>query len=487
MSPPAIRRAVLLTVAIFAFSTSHAEDIFVKTPSGLLMGSKSPTNKGVHIFKGIPYAVPPTGSRRWRPAETVQAWAGLRMATNFGPDCMQPTIWPPEMFYLSSPHGLMSEDCLYLNVWAPAATGRGKPGRKLPVMVWLHGGALTWGSGSLPLYDGTELARKGVLVVTLNYRLGVFGFFTHPELAAESPHNATGNYGLSDQIVALEWVRDNISSFGGDSDNITVFGESAGARSIALLMISPPARGLFHRAIAQSTRVFYDRLTTPQDRSANQVSSDDPQLQSIPKLRSLTATEVMANIHIADTAVVDGWIIPEQVRELFERGAQSPVPVLVGCNADEGSVFSIENWRQWGEAFCGSMVMWAASMRNTSSEAYFYFFRHIPAGADRELQSPDGGRRVLGAFHTAEVPYIFNNERYRYRFSPNLPSDAPRPSDLKLAEVMSRFWVSFAKDGRPAVDGQVEWHPFTEQKTWFMQFDRGASPSRDLPRFRKQK
>ena len=224
-----------------------ADEVVVNTPQGSLVGEVLGEGAAaISTFKGIPYALPPVGVRRWKPAEPFPTWTGKRNALAFSPDCIQPSLFDDNFFYLITPQ--MSEDCLYLNVWAPS----GGTNLSVPVMVWIHGGGLVDGAGSNTFYDGAELARKGVIVVSINYRLGIFGYFSHPELSAESPHQVSGNYGITDQIQALKWVQKNIAAFGGNPENVTVFGQSAGALSIVHLLTSPLSKGLFHRAIAQS-------------------------------------------------------------------------------------------------------------------------------------------------------------------------------------------------------------------------------------------
>ena len=224
------------------------------TPQGDLIGKLAPTNDTVRMFLGIPYAAPPIASARWKPPATPESWTGERMATDYGPNCMQEPYPKGSFFY--RPVRLSSEDCLYLNVWTSAHSDE-----KRPVMVWIHGGALTRGSGARATYDGSNLAQKGIVLVTINYRLGVFGYFAHPELISESPNDAAGNYGLLDQVRALEWVQDNIAAFGGDPDNVTIFGESAGSWSVNLLSASPLAKGLFHKAIGERGARLDPRMT----------------------------------------------------------------------------------------------------------------------------------------------------------------------------------------------------------------------------------
>jgi len=284
-----------------------------ETAQGKLLGVASERAAAVKVFKGIPYAAPPVGQRRWQPPQAAAAWTGERMADSFGPDCMQQPYAEGSFFY--RPARMNSEDCLYLNVWTAA-----EPDESRPVMVWLHGGALTRGSGAIDTYDGASLAQKDVILVTINYRLGVFGYFAHPELVAESPRFSAGNYGILDQIQALKWVQQNIAAFGGDPDNVTVFGESAGAWSVHFLTASKLAEGLFHKAIAQSgarldMRVELDRQSSAGASAAASGAQLAQRLgaESVADLRAMPARELLdgaADEGFRTDGIVDGWVIP---------------------------------------------------------------------------------------------------------------------------------------------------------------------------------
>lgn len=327
----------------------------ISLEGGLAAGTTTADGR-VRVFKGIPYAKPPVAELRWRPPQPVEPWSGVRPATSFGPRCIQ--VPRPTMSLSYFPPEPESEDCLYLNIWAPARTGT----ERCPVMVWFHGGGYNLGSGSLPIYSGEGFARNGVVLVTLNYRLGRLGFLAHPELTAESGYGASGNYGLLDQLAALRWVQRNIASFGGDPACVTIFGQSAGALSVSYFMASPLAKGLFHRAIGQSGAGFgpVDRTSGTSD--ANQGLPDAERsgvelaarigANSIAELRNRTPYEIqMARIGDGFEpgrgydrirpmngrgrgafdnayAVVDGYVIPDTVRSIFDRGAHNDVPLI---------------------------------------------------------------------------------------------------------------------------------------------------------------
>ena len=512
-----MKRILTLLVCLLSPLCSFAADSaapHVDTPLGKVVGRFADGNRDVEVYKGIPYAVPPVGSRRWKPAEPTSAWPEPLIADRFGPDCVQPATMdivpePEKDWYYHAP-SLTSEDCLYLNVWRPASREQ----KSLPVMVWIHGGGLVQGSGSWPLYDGAQLARKGVVLITLNYRLGVFARFAHPELTAESPWRSSGAYDMSDLIRVLQWVQQNVAAFGGDPGNVTVFGESAGSLYVAELMSSPLARGLFHRAIGESGGAFYDHMPTLETAEAKGVELANAIGQpTLTRLRELPAAELLKRSreqkYFMDP-VVEGHFLPETPCKVFEQGKQIDVPLLVGFNGEEHYGYrpplpAFENFgayekyvrgalnemaylnpgladgflallpkSRWtsslaprairGYAITGwEMESWAAMMSRVSSKAYLYYFSHVPAGSQ-------------ASFHTAELSYVFNNERDTPRYSPNMPTVSPPPAaDLALAEALSDYWVAFARTGVPAVKGRPDWKPFVQdQARHFMEFKAGA-------------
>ena len=479
------------------------------TPSGMLIGERT---GGVDVFKGIPYALPPVGARRWRDAEAAQAWAGPRIADRFGPDCMQSSTMEvldkPETDFWYHPPSLTSEDCLYLNVWTPAQRGHGK----LPVMVWIHGGGEVQGAGSWQLYDGARLARKGVVLVTINYRLGIFARFAHPALSAEHAQGASGSYDLSDQIQALRWVHAHIQAFGGDPANVTIFGQSSGGMYVAALMASPRAAGLFQRAIGQSGAAFRDALTpraVAEDAGIRFMAAADvadlSQLREMPAAH-LHALERGAKFYLPP--VVDGYHLLESPCETFLKGRHNAVPLLAGFTREEhygykppppllGSHRAFADFtrssfaeigyggniiddfiallpasRSW-DAQAGFAVLrhygvtgwetdsWAAMNSRQQANTYLYYFAHRPPGAQH-------------AFHTAEISYVFDNERYSRRYSPNMPAAAPRKEDRALSDAMSARWIAFARGGSPNVPGLPAWQRYgSQQQRRFMEFAKG--------------
>ena len=322
------------------------------------------------VYRGIPYAAPPLGPRRWMPPQPVTPWTAPRRADAFGPVCPQPGY-----------SGAMSEDCLFLNVWTPAKS----VGERLPVMVWIHGGAFTYGSGSDEIYDGAALADKGVVVVTFNYRLGVLGFLAHPSLSAESPHQVSGNYGLLDQVAALSWVQRNIAQFGGDPHRVTIFGQSAGAESVSLLLVSPLAQGLFHAAIAESP-VMVGSLRPLRHKELGVIPAETVGVRLAEELGLAPASDVASALrqvpwdhlhaaavklepkygveilHMVCCPTVDGWVIPEHPVKMFRQGRRHPIPLLTGITTNESTIFlpwliphinSPEAYRQYLDAAFG--------------------------------------------------------------------------------------------------------------------------------------
>lgn len=465
----------------------------VDVEQGRLVGY---TDGDVHVFKGIPYAVPPVGERRWRPPQTPESWRGRRFAMAFSPEC--PQLPYPQGSFFSAGIAPTSEDCLYLNVW----TGNADDQARRPVMVWIHGGALTRGSGGSPWYDGRALARKGVVVVTLNYRLGAFGYLAHPELSAESEQDASGNYGVLDQIAALRWVRANIEQFGGDPENVTIFGESAGSWSVHQLTASPLAEGLFHKAIGQSGAHAYPIPELQRERFGQKAHEQTgltlqgaAGVDSLEALRGLSANAILgayerAGIDGLARPVVDGWVFPEQIVTAYREGRHHAVPLLLGSNADEGTnlaagrapesaeAFAASVRQRFGaaaegllqvygasmdypeaffasfrdEAFTWPMRFWARQAAKHEQPVWLYYFAHEPPGPEQER---------LGAYHAAEIRYVFNNPHVNME---------PGAVDRALAERMSDYWVSFAADGVPSAPGGPDWPAYDRDREPFMVF-----------------
>lgn len=430
-------------------------------------------------FKGIPFAAPPVGALRWTAPRAVTPWQGVRAAKEFGASCMQPVVherkpWTHEFMT----HNEVSEDCLFVNVW----TGSRGADERRPVFVYVYGGGFNEGSGQVPAYDGEGLAKKGLVVVTFNYRVGVLGFLTHTELSKESGRNASGNYALLDQIAALEWVKRNIGQFGGDAGNVTVAGQSAGAMSVHLLTASAQAKGLFHKAIAQSG----SSAGMGNQRRLAEAEADGLKFgelkgaTTLAALRALTWEQLTAPAQGAPRfgPVVDGYFLSAPVREIYAQGKQNDVATLTGCNRDEGgavpkpTVTAAEFEKQArqrhaerAEEFLKlypagtdeaaraaanaaandqsrvSMYLWARERAKTAkTPAYTYFWTHTMPGEDAAR---------FGAFHSSEVPYVLNTLY-----------TAKRPfveADHKIADTISSYWANFARTGVPSGKGLAAW------------------------------
>jgi len=490
----------------------------VHITGGLIRGIEQVAPASGAVFKGIPFAQPPIGSLRWREPQPVVAWKGVREAIRYGPACSQNPLGTAAFLApLAKLYGHdypqrkieMSEDCLYLNVWTP----EWPPGHAAPVMFWIHGGSNVVGSGAESSYDGTTLARKGVVVVTINYRLGILGSFSHPQLTQESVHRASGNYGLLDQIAALQWVHQNIAQFGGDPGGVTVFGESAGAMDAGLLLCSPLARGLMQRAIMESGPVLlaHHPATLAKGEQFGELvaralgASGD---QAIERMRAMpVATIVEKSSEVAKTAsnpglVVDGWFLREAPGELFAQGRQLPVDFIIGNNGREMSAFRARPGRSAGASSgldaaavqtikifyggftpvvlmavladsalhrteaadgwlndligtCPGMAM-ASLHTSAGHHAYFYLFERAVPGA---------GQRSLGSFHSLELPYVFG--AFRIPTWNWLPFEA---TDDRLAEIVQTYWTNFAKTGNPNGSNLPEWGEFESRGQGAMEF-----------------
>lgn len=486
-----------------AESANEAEPpkLQVAVTGGTIEGSLDPG--AIRSFKDIPFAAPPIGPLRWKPPKAVVPWTGLRPARKFGASAEQARV-PAGLMGVPRP---FSEDCLYLNVWTPAAANR------LPVMVWIHGGAFTLGSGTMALYDGAHLAAKGVVLVTINYRLGPLGFMAHPALTAEGG-GSSGNYGIRDQIAALEWVRDNIASFGGDPKNVTIFGESAGAFSVNILGASPRAKGLFHRAIAQSGGSFappkseeaFGLLHLPLKRAEEEGVKlfADLKVTTLDEARKIPVAKILkaAEGKTPGSAVVDGVILRGDLYEAYARGDFNDTPVLLGSNSDEAAMFvwgrtppdkltrlanegfgefapdllklyphSTLDESTWAAralttdvAFTWHAWTWARlQSQHGKSPAFLYYFDHRESG------------NTSGANHAAEIAYVFSNLG-----SGGFLKKAPRPEDLQMAERISTYWVNFARSGDPNGKDLPPWPHYSAKGAKGMIFDADSS-ARPLP------
>ena len=487
-------RLLSVAVALISLSSSLFAVISdpVRTDAGQLTGVTLAS--GVRAFKGIPFAASPLGDLRWRPAQPAPKWTGVRKADAFGNVCTQPKGRGRLNVSVDLPDSPpASEDCLSLNVWTAAAS----PSERRPVMVWIFGGAYTEGAGSSPHNDGEALARKGVVSVSVNYRLGPFGFFSHPELTKESGRNASGNQAMSDNIAALRCVQKNIASFGGDPNNVTIFGESAGAALVAGLTGSPEAKGLFHRAISESGAWMGLQMAPMRARASAEQPTPGrggepaPALPSLAELRAKSTDEITALVRGAGM-IIDGWMVPEDLSMTFAQGRQNAVDVLVGANKDEGSFnaapVTVAQWtarvkQRWGdladrylalypagsdeEATASSqrqfademfwhMRLFAIDQAKRGKKAWLYYFTHEPPTAP--------GTRNLRATHTAEIPYVFNNLKaprvYPDASSPELASSSAK--EREFAETVSSYWVNFARAGDPNAKGLAQWPAFRD-------------------------
>jgi para-nitrobenzyl esterase len=484
--------AAIVALACGALVAQAAGPAAVTVAGGRLQGAAG-RDASVRVFKGVPYAAPPVGARRWKAPEPAVTWSGVRAADRFAPACVQTLAgarlpWTEEFMH----QGAIDEDCLYLNVW----TAAGRAARR-PVFVYLYGGGFSEGSGSVALYDGEALAKKGLVVVTVNYRVGVLGFLAHPELATESPRAASGNYGLLDQVAALRWVQENIAAFGGDPGNVTIAGQSAGAMSVYLLTASPRTRGLFHRAIVQSGPGALASVGVASARSLAQARTTAAQAgvafatargaDSLAALRAKPARELMTPVAGAAPVrfgpVIDGWLLTDAVETVYAKGWQQDVPLLTGMNADEGSAFggygatTVAAYREQARTRYGdraeefltlypassdaeagraqvrsaregalvSLQQLAAQRAATAqTPAFVYYF-------DRAIPWPEHPQ--YGVFHSGELPYVFDNLSMMKR-----PWTAV---DRAVADRVSSYWVRFATNGDPNGAGLPRWPAFT--------------------------
>ncbi len=472
------RFPLALGFVIVAASLHAAIDAPVQLDSGTISGIAG-TNPDVRVFKGIPFAAPPMGNLRWRAPQPVAHWDGVRKGDEFGPICMQAAGRGGGGGQSAAPK--MSEDCLYLNVWTAAKSAT----ERRPVLLWIHPGGYTSGSGSSPGTDGEALAKKGAVVVTINYRLGVLGFFAHPELTKESDRRASGNYALMDQTAALEWVQKNIAGFGGDPKRVTVDGDSAGAASIGNLMGSPRTKGLFQRAIAESGAWIGlsvgHTMTLTEAEQAGMKTAETLGAPTLADLRAKPAADVLKGGR-GGGPIIDGYFLPEDVGKTFAEGKQNDVPVLLGSNKDEGTFFMqpttaakfIEQaHRRYGDLADNFLKLYPAGsdeeanasqlaafrdelgwvMRNWASlqtktgksKAYLYYFTHEPPPA--QTASPRGGFGS-GATHGAEAAYVFENL---------LGARPWTDLDRQVADTISSYWVNFAANGNPNGKGLPTW------------------------------
>jgi para-nitrobenzyl esterase len=468
---------VIGLVAAAAVAQAAIEDP-VRLEAGLVAGGET-TPSGVRVFRGLPFAAPPVGENRWRAPQPVVPWEGVRDASKFGNVCVQPDTGYTNIATMEGSPS-RSEDCLYLNVWTPAEDARDR----LPVMVFFYGGAFTDGGGAPPLYDGTALAERGAVVVTMNYRLGALGFLAHPLLTAESEAKSSGNYGILDMVASLEWVQDNIAAFGGDPDNVTIFGQSAGAMAIASLMTSPLTEGLFHRAISQSimggaVQLNGANATLAAQEQTGLQNAERAGLTTLAAMRALTPEQVAAAFPRTQTMIVDNYAIPEDPAIVFAEGRQHPVDVLMGANASEMSFGGRGGGRGRAAGPGGpaapaatatppapsadpqsALVFWrgwriAEYAREAGQDAWVYWFGQSSPGPEGSPASPP--------VHAAEVKYVFDNlgEIPLYPDTSNPELAAASAADQRVADLVASYWVNFARNGNPNGRGLPEWPEHT--------------------------
>ena len=496
-----ILSALLAVLAVSGGALGAPSPAEIHVSGGDLQGV---TQGDLAVFKGVPFAAPPIGDLRWRAPKPI-SWTGVRAATALAPPCMQ-----PQSFLVPREGPPPSEDCLYLNIWAPAKT----PVRPLPVMVWIHGGAFTSGAPTASMFDGTAFAHRGVVLVSIAYRLGPFGFLAHPELSRESGHGS-GDYGLLDQIAALRWVKANIAAFGGDASKVTVFGQSAGAGSVSMLAASPLARGLFQRAIAESGASF-SPASSQGFSMLSQLAQAEQQGQgalaalgapTLADARKLAAEQVL-KAKGAFRPTLDGYVLTTDQRQLYLAGRQNDTPVLVGSNSDEGAMgarpttpegFEAQVKASYGAAtpqvlavyphataeqarlsaknvfrdsgLAWNVWTWARMQSKTGrGKVYAYYFDQ-KAPKDSIFYSPDG------TVHTGEIPYVFGTLEAPATYT---------QEDRALSDLVMSYWVNFARTGDPNGPGLPKWPNFTEGDETMMRLDAhpASGPTPNLEQLR---
>jgi para-nitrobenzyl esterase len=507
--------SLALSFLITPAQAAKPEPLQIKTDKGTVQGALT-NNQQVRTFKGIPFAAPPVGKLRWQPPQPAAKWKGIRPATDFGSHCIQSAGYPDMVFHDPSP----SEDCLTLNVWTPAGA---KPG-SLPVMVWIYGGGFVSGSTSENRQDGQFLAKRNVVVVSMNYRLGIFGFMALPELTAESPNHASGNYGLLDQLAALQWVKANIAAFGGDPNNVTIFGESAGSFAVSAQMASPLARGLFTKAIGESGGALYSSgLGFPSRESLEKRNTAFVQTvfntSSLAELRKLSTEDILKAATAKTTPPpprfgpdVDGYFLPASVPNIYAAGKQAHVPLLAGWNADESrgtvllaktqptaSSFAATAQTEFGDDAPKFLAVYPsstdaeavlsagdfASDRFIAYSTWRWMEVHVATGGSPvyryrlDLGNPGDKNHValLGAFHSDDIEYVFGTLDSR-------PEAVWRPEDRKLSDQMGAYWTNFARTGDPSGPNLPQWPVYKPEDWQVMHLDATSEAKPDTQRNR---
>jgi para-nitrobenzyl esterase len=503
--PKKIYIAALLTAAASAPLCAIQQPVKMKGGRVSGIAAKKP---GIIAFKGIPFAAPPVGNLRWAAPKPATPWSGVLKADKFSASCIQTIVQERKPWtYEFMAHNEIGEDCLYLNVWTPAKSAS----EKRPVFVYIYGGGFSEGSAAVPVYDGEGLASKGLVVVTFNYRVGILGFFNHPELSAESEHHSSGNYGLLDQVAALQWIHENIAAFGGDPNRVTIAGQSAGASSVHALTASPLAKGLFHRGIEESGSSMGSAGPINPSALANAEQNgvrfaDAKGAKNLADLRAMSWQKIVEPVAAPAggrgggagprfSLVVDGYFLPASVEEIFAQGKQNDVPELTGLNANDLGIASNANeslsafqnqaktrYGDFADAYLKayaassdaqaaeaitessraqsrvSMYLWVMNRAATAkTKAYTYYWNHT-------LPGPDAG--TYKAFHTSEVPYALNTLYM---------SDRPFTDvDHRIADMMSSYWVNFATTGNPNGKGLPHWPAVSERPDTTMQLGDGT-------------
>lgn len=461
----------------------------IKVEGGTISGTVNASGD-IHIFRGIPFAAPPVGALRWKAPQPVQSWTGVKDCDKFSASPMQGkpapfSMWSEEFLIPKEP---IDEDCLYLNVWSGASSAE----EKRPVLVWIYGGGFASGGSAVPIYDGEAMAKKGIVFVSINYRVGIFGFFAHPELTKESGNNASGNYGIMDQIAALKWVNKNIAAFGGGPNNVTIAGQSAGSMSVNCLVATPLAKGLFQKAIAQSGASFSNGNATLQ-RAEEEGDKIMKSLNaaSVSDLRAMPAEELMKKAQGFRGPVIDGYVLPDAIVNIFTQGKENKVGLLTGWNQDEGLMFGpvkkADDFKKDAEKNYGADAQTllqyypantdeeaAASQLNLSRDQIFgahnYTWANIQSSHGSKVYVYRFTRKVpgtgeyakYGAFHTGEVPYAYDNLKFV-----NRPWE---PVDQELTKIMSSYWANFIKKGNPNGNGLPSWDEYntTDKKVMML-------------------
>jgi len=465
-----------LLLVLIGFGAYAQDAPQVKTSNGILQGVVE--TSGIHSFKGVPFAQPPVGNLRWREPQAPQKWQGIRKADHFGPQAMQRAIYSDMIFRSDG----KSEDCLYLNVWTPAKSSK----EKLPVLVYFYGGGFIAGDGSEGRYDGESMAKKGIVAITVNYRLGIFGFLAHPELTKESPNHASGNYGLLDQHAALLWVQKNIAAFGGDPNQVTIAGESAGSMSVSAQVASPLSKGLFARAIGESGALLAN-LSPVSHTDAGQFGAafaSKVGAKSLAYLRNLSADTLLAlTANTRFPSTVDGYLLPQLPAKIFEEGKQMHVPLLAGWNSAEGDYHAIlgkdepmpEAYKNaiqklYGDKANQVLEVYPATnneeVKQVATELASDRFIAFATWKFAHMQSQTGGKPVYlyyytrkrgdpekasGAVHSAEIEYALGNLHYNKAYSWTA-------DDFKVAETLQGYFVNFIKTGNPNGSGLPNWN-----------------------------